>query len=251
MKRIVTPWAPFLYCLCTAGILHAGVIANSSLTLTQFQILPSSGSVQFLSPITATAFAQALDSLGGLDQHFNSIDDGATSAAALSALAGATAGASATAFTGSAISSVGIPGIESIGSSTAQASLSGSFEIVGPSSPVAVQFSAMLGLAQTLSTLDGGLSASSELSFSLTLDDGDQPLFFDNILPVPPDSTSSSSSTDPMNGSATLDPNVPFTFTLSLDSETRGQDSPEPAAILLSAAGLAAVFVRRRRCRQG
>jgi hypothetical protein len=248
MKRIVRNSATLLgLCLYPGtGIVRASVIANSSLSLTQFQILPSSGSIRFLSPVTATGFAQTQDSLGGLDQQSNTIDDAAALAAASTTLANANAAASAPARTASAVTGVNLSGIDASSSSTARSGLSGAFEIVGASSPVDVLFEVLLAYIQSLTTTDGGQSATSELSFSLTLDDGDQPLFFDNILPAAPDSTISTSSSPQLNGAATLDPNTEYSFILKLDSETSGRNTPEPSTIFLAISGLITLAVRRR-----
>src|SRR4051794_1060878 len=81
------------------GLLQASAIVNSSLTLTQLQILPSSGTLHFLSPITATAFTEALTSLGELDQQFASVDNGDAIEASLTSLAAANAAASAMSLT--------------------------------------------------------------------------------------------------------------------------------------------------------
>lgn len=249
MNKIVTQRAVFLVGLTLSGvgILRASVVANSTMNLTQLQILPSSGSLSFLSPITATGFSEALDSLGGLDQQFNSADDGDTATTALSGLAAANAAASAVTFTASASSGVNIHQIESFGSSTARASLSGTFEILGSSSPVNVQFLASLDLSQALSTLDGGLSATSELAFTLNLDNGDQPLFLDRIVDQPAASSSSTSSSTPLSGNSSLLPDTVYSFVLQLDSETTGTHSPEPATLILMGAGLCAVAFRRLR----
>jgi hypothetical protein len=249
MKRIVRESA-ILLALClhpATGIVQASVIANSSLTLTQFQILPSTGSVRFLSPVTATTFAQVQDSLGGLDQQLNTIDDAAALATASTTLANANAAASAPARTANAVTGANLAGIDASGSSTARSDLSATFEIVGATGPVDVLFKVLLDYIQSLTTSDGGLSATSELSFTLTLDDGDQPLFFDNILDVGPDSTTSTSSSTPLNGAATLDPNTDYSFLLKLDSETSVRNTPESSTILLVISGGLFILAARRR----
>ena len=53
-----------------AGVGRASVIANNSLTLNSFSIVPSSGALSFTPPKTTTTFGEALDSLGGFDQQF-------------------------------------------------------------------------------------------------------------------------------------------------------------------------------------
>jgi hypothetical protein len=173
--------------LCVFPVsLRADAIVNTSLSLTGLQISPSSGILQILSPLTASAFAQAQDSLGGLDQHFNSVDDSATSASALTLLASASGAASAPMLDASAGSGVNILAIEAAASSVGRGSPRGSFEITGATGPVNVQFQAMLQANQSLSTPGFGQSATSDVIFTFDLSDlSNQPtLFFDNPLQI-------------------------------------------------------------------
>jgi hypothetical protein len=183
----------------------------------------------------------------GRAAQFNAIDDAAASAAASTTLANANAAASAPARTANAATGANLSGIDASGSSTARSDLSATFEIVGAASPVDVLFKVLLDYIQSLTTSDGGLSATSELSFTLTLDDGDQPWFFDNILDVGPDSTTSTSSSTPLNGAATLDPNTDYSFLLKLDSETSVRNTPESSTILLVISGGLFILAARRR----
>ena len=77
MKRSWKAGALAFWLFPATALLHAGVINSGSLSLTQFQITASGGTVTLMSPVTATVFAQALDSLGALDQNFNSADNAA------------------------------------------------------------------------------------------------------------------------------------------------------------------------------
>lgn len=80
----------------------ASAVVNTSLSLTVFQIVLASGTVTILSPVNSLIFAQAQDSLGGLDQNFNSVNDMPTSTSAATSPANASAAASAADLTGSA-----------------------------------------------------------------------------------------------------------------------------------------------------
>jgi hypothetical protein len=247
--KLLAKWAGCLSLgLCVAtGTLKATAIANGSITLTQFQISVSSGTINLASPITATAFGEALDSFGGFDQLFNSMDDGSTSAAALTSLAAANAQMSALLFTGGAVSSVNIPEINAFGSSTARSGFSGSFQIVQTNAPVNVQFKATFNVNQSVQTTGGGVSATSEIIFTTDLDTGDTPLFFDNILQIGPNSSSAVSANPSLTNSLTLDPNTPYAFFVRLDSETTAQNAvPEPASLVLAGTGLVIILAAGR-----
>ena len=216
--------------------LRADVIVSTSLNLTGLQISTSSGTLQLLSPLTAAAFAQAQDSLGGLDQHFNSVNDGTTSASALTFLASASGAASAPLLDASASSGVNISAIDAAASSVGRGSLRGSFEIVGATGPVSVQFTAMLETDQSLATLGLGQSATSEVIFNFNLPDlSDQPLlFFDNPLQIGPNDSVSNTATPTLTASVTLQPNTPYSFITEVDAESSGLNTvPEPSSFLL------------------
>jgi hypothetical protein len=216
--------------------LRADVIVSTSLSLTGLQISPSSGTLQILSPLTASAFAQAQDSLGGLDQQFNSVDDGTTSASALTLLASASGAASAPLLHANAGSGVNISGLEAAASSVGRGSLQGSFEITGATAPVNVQFQAMLQGDQSLSTPGTGQSATSEVIFTLILPDlPNQPLlFFDNPLTIGANDSGSNTTSPTLTASVTLQPNTEYSLITEVDAESSGQNAiPEPSSLLL------------------
>jgi hypothetical protein len=247
-------------CLLTVSA-QAGVIVDTSLALTQLQIIPASGSLQIQSPFVAGAFAQAQDSLGGFDQQFNSVNDTSTSAAALAALANANSAASVAALTLNSASAVNI-GVDASASSSAQAALGpafgtgqGLFRILDGSSgtnPVDVTFKATLNINQFLQTNFQGLNAFSEVIFQLQLADlPDQPLlFFDNPITIGPSSTSNFASSPTLTGTVTLETNTLYTLIAEVDSESSGlNEVPEPSLLLLDGlgAGMVGLFLVRRR----
>lgn len=230
--------------------LRADVIVSTSLSLSELQISPSSGSLQILSPLIASAFAQAQDSLGGLDQHFNSVGDGTTSASALTLLATASGAASAPLLDANGSSGINISAIGAAASSVGRGSLSGSFEIIGTAAPVTVQFRAMLQTDQSLSTPVTGQSATSEVIFNLDLPDlPNQPLlFFDNPLQIGPNDSISSMTSPTLTASVVLDPNTPYSLITEVDAESSGLNTvPEPSSLLhlLTVLVLFAFFVAR------
>lgn len=216
--------------------LRADVIVSTSLSLTGLQISPSSGTLQILSPLTASAFAQAQDSLGGLDQHFNSADDGATSATALTLFANSSGAASAPLLDANAGSGVNISALEAAAASVGRGSLRGTFEIIGATAPVNVQFQAMLQISQSLSTPGAGQSATSEVIFTLFLPDlPNQPLLFlDNPLTIGASDSGSDTMSPTLTASVTLQPNTEYSFISEVDAESSGHNSvPEPSSLLL------------------
>jgi len=223
--------------LCVFPVaVQADIIVSTNLNLTGLEISPSSGTLQVLSPLTASAFAQAQDSLGGLDQQFNSVDDGTTTASALTFLASANGAASAAVLDANASSNVNISGIAAAASSVGRGSLRGSFEIVGATAPVSVGFTAMLQTDQSLSTLALGQSATSEVIFNFNLPDLlNQPLlFFDNPLQIGPSDSLSNTASPTLTASVVLQPNTPYSFITEVDAESSGLNTvPEPSSLLL------------------
>lgn len=168
MSRSLRSLGLILFVSCRAAM--ADVVVQSSLNFSNLQIVPSSGLLQILSPVTASANAQAQDDISGMDSQFNQINDAATSAAAATAFASASAAASSVLLTANAASGVNIPGITSFASSTGQGGLgvdfggTGQFEILSATNAmVNTSFSAQITVNQSLKTTDGGQSASSEV----------------------------------------------------------------------------------------
>jgi hypothetical protein len=226
------------FCLCPSA-LQAGVIVASTLNLTQLQILPSSGTVQFLPPINASAFVQVFDNLGGFDQQFDSVDDGATNVSAATALAFASAAASAVSMTASTTAGLNIPQITADAGTTPGSPyglLQGLFQITGAGGPVSVQLKALLDVHQSLATSGYGQSATSEAIFNLLLPDisGDPILFFDDLRSIGPNDSSSTSSSPTLSAFVTLQPGMPYYLIVNVDPDVSGSSTaPEPASLLL------------------
>jgi hypothetical protein len=242
---------------CQLAALRADVISDSSITA-QLQILPSAGSVEFLPGFFASVFAQAQDSLGGSDQQFNSVPDGATSASAMTSLANASGTALFPQLNASSASGVDIPNITAFASSAANGgpfgSLFGQFEIMGAPGPVSVQFTALLNYSQLVLTTGAGVSASSEVIFNLLLPDvSDSPiLFLDNPLSIGPNAFQLAAATPTRSNSVTLQPGTPYTLILGTDAESSGVSTvPEPSTAPLLSTGLVlCVLLTGRKCRR-
>ncbi len=238
----------------TSAAVRADAIVNSSLSLVQMQIIPAQGSLLILSGVTASTFAQALDSLGGLDQQFSSVTDAATSISASTALGNASASASATALTGSVTANIDFPNAGAFASTEGQSVLSGTFEITGTTGSVSVDFTAFLSLSLLLQTTGLGESAVSEASFTLTLPDiGPNPvLSFDNLPSIGSDQTLNQTLSPTLTQSLMVPADTPESFTIALDTDpTASSTTPEPPSLLLAALGMSCLagFRARRRAR--
>ena len=252
MRRSTSFAVPAIVFLFSLAV-RADVIVNTSLSLTGLSITPASGSVQLQTPFSASAFAQTQDNLGGSGQQFNTVSGRATSASASTSLTSATATASVSGLSASASGSVNIPEISAFGAATANGgpgSLMGSFEIVGTSGSVSVDFAASLTGSQSLFANGGGESAKSEIVFSLLLPavSSSPLLFYDNPLSMGPDMSLISPYSNTLTDSVMLQANTPYLLIGNVDSESSGFSIiPEPSLAVLTALALCALwFVRRR-----
>lgn len=255
--RLVGLLAPVLGAFLLAGVAQANTIVSTSLSLTSLQITPSIGAVEILSPLTASTFASAYDSLGGSDANFNTVNDAATSVSASTTLASASGGASASALTASASGGVNIPGMLDATAGTSPGpygSLSGMFEIrdtASMTSPVNVTINAALSYSQSLMTDAFGEQANSEVIFQLNLPDvtATSFLFLDNPLQIGPNTTLAASGSPTLSGSTSslgLLTNTPYSIYIEADAESSAINiSPEPASFLLIGAGLLLIGARR------
>jgi hypothetical protein len=228
------------------------VAVNTSLTLADLKILPNTGTLDVLSPVTAFAFASVFDSFTGLNpQQSDSENDTAASATVATALAAATGEVSALELTASASSMVNISAVNAFAGTNdgpIGGGLLGFFQITdktGNENPVNVTFSATLNIKQSLKTDLYGLNATSEVTFSLLLPDIDSNpfLFLDNPLQIGSGNSFSSTSSPMLTGTAAMMTNTPYFLFVQTDAESTGLNStPEPsyfppAAILCACIG--------------
>lgn len=256
-KELIVPRAIattlFIAGFCCLSIpAQADVIVSTSLTLNGLTISPASGSLNIISPVTASAFATAQDSLGGFDQQFNTVNDSTTSATATTGLANASASASAPALTAGGNSAVNIPEITasaSSGGNGGPGSLIGSFEITGTIGTVIVRLSAPITAHQSLLTNGGGVSATSSVTFDLLLPDisGSPELFYTNSPTIGPNSNVVSNYSNTLSTSVMLQADTPYQFIADVDAESSGLSIvPEPSLDALTALVFAIVLVLRR-----
>ena len=241
--------------------LQADVIVNTSIVLNTLSVTSSSGTVQF-APMPISASAQAQDSFGGSSSQYNLATGAPTSATANTVAANASSSMSAPLFTGSATSGVSIPNTSASASSSGISYLGfsadalgnvyfGSFQVNGAGGSVNVMLSAGLTVNQTLTTTAAGQSAYSEGIFTLLLPDlsSSPELFYDNPVTIGPNTAMSSPYSNTLTNSLMIAENTPYTFILTLDAESSGVNAavPEPSLFVLTAIGLAALVLARKR----
>jgi hypothetical protein len=237
-----------MFLLSSAISSRAAVIVNTSLSLDQLQFTPSSGTFQAMNAWTATAFAEALDSLGGFDQHFDSQSGGNASASAATSLASAGSSSSAPSSTAAASSGVSIPTLDASASGTARGRLEGAFEVTGTAGPVTLHIAATLSGDQYLFTDPSGKFASSEMIFNFLMPGESSPtLSLDSLHTIGPDDTLHAPYSGTLSGDITIDPGTAYSFIAEVDAESHGIDStPEPWTLSMILAGFAVIFARRR-----
>jgi hypothetical protein len=203
--------------------------------------------VVFQAPWTAQAYAQAQNSLGHFDGHFDTSVGGVAQASAMVAFADAEAEAMApTPNENFAHSDINIPNVSAAASSLGRGTLfNTTFMITGGTGAVSVNFSVPLTTMQSLFTDDTGLLATSEVVYGLTLD-GQLISFLDIPLQTGPDSLLIFDSSQTLMGTATLNFDQAYTIYEEVDSESSGINViPEPPSGSLALLGAGLFLVRR------
>lgn len=231
-------------------IIQADVVVESSIQVLQLQILPTVGTVNFVSPWTANVSVSAEDSVSGASAKSGSQDDGSESLSVGTAYASAsgTASTASTPYSANATSGVNIPNLGASASSFSNGdpefSAFGEFEITGTTGPVNVVFQAPLSINQSVTTTGGGLAARSEVIFTLlspafTSGGSNTLLSFDNILSIgPSDHQSLTTSPTEATGMISLDANTPYFLGAAVDAESFGVSTPEPSFFVATGLGL-------------
>ena len=234
---------------------YADALAISALNFSNLQITPTTGSVQFAGPWEAGAFAQASNSLGGLDVHFNSSTGGTATADAVVTFASAHGVANASGLVIACGANVNIPGcLPRSASSAARGSLANSFTVTGGTGAVDVNISAMLDGMQHVLTDACGELAESEAIFTLDVADSFGnvvfSLSFNSLLSIGRRAELQSMISQAVAGTAHLQFNTEYSIFVETDTESRGITSPtpEPSTMVLLLSGLSFVagFMRKR-----
>jgi hypothetical protein len=228
---------------------QATAIATSDITAFNLTLAPDSGAIAF-DVFIADAFAQAQNSLGELDQQFDSQFGAPAAATAL--VTWATADALTGEVDWSANTDVSLPGTgPNAASSVGQAIWSNTFTVTGGTGSVDVEFSADLNGLLSLMTDAGGQLAETQTIFTLLLD-GEIALFDNRLRSIGASDSVNEPFAVTLSASRALVFDTPYSLILRVDSESRGINAvpvPEPATLTLFClgAGLAGARAARRR----
>jgi hypothetical protein len=249
-------------CVCSsATLLRADVFAEAIQQLEQLSFTSSAGSVVFIGSNNGTVTGTASDSLSGQSQQTQSgtgplTFDVSTPPVIVNnvELGGAVAVGSADAskLTSDNAAVVALTTIAESGAARATNTLTGTIEIVGATGPATLNVSAVLsGVGNFLATDAFGLSASSEVLFSVSLSNGDTPVFFDNLESVSgPNQQKNFNFNQTLTGTSVLQAGTSYTFTAVEDSIVNGSNSatvtPEPSYLILSIVLLSGLITVRR-----
>lgn len=251
------------------GISGASEIATGNLTVTNLAITPAAGSsISLLMDWDIQALAEARNSLGDSDQQADYSASGGLVAAdgvitwanrAASVLAPLTS-PPVLDLTASASSRADIPAeppccLENWGYAMADGTAINGLIVTGGSGSVAVDFSAALSSAMSVST-DSSAQAWTELVFVLEIFDTlpeiggvpqDQVVLYERkrLACDGPNCSRSDALGQPPTTRRFLDYDIPYYFVLQVDSESQVR-VPVPSSALLLLAGLGAVVRRRR-----
>ncbi len=245
----------FVLLLGTSATAYADAIAITSGSLSNIQIVPTSGTVVFTTPSSTEAVAVVSD---GFDDSSNRMESPTRSEASLNlGFANAAAVSDLTNFSLSANSSVILSGCRCQFEAEGQAFLSQSFMITGGSGNVAVNLSALLSSMQSVMTDQFSLFAASSVIFNLqVLNASDfSPVhnfsFRNRFSVLPPNNSSIMEFERQLAEAFTLQFGTEYSLRGSLfaNSEAAQSEIPEPASVVLLVSGLGfmAGFVKKRR----
>jgi len=221
---------------------RATIFVGATNSFSGVTIAPASGSVEYLTALQSSAYAQA-----GANAQYDSIDPSTATTTDVPVPGGLATGAglaSVSSSTGLSSATGFIPGSTAgFDTSAGRASINGEFEIIGASGAVSVTFSTVISGGLNLSSDAYGESGQGESDFALSVN-GNPVLFYDQILTIGPDQTQSEPISETLTASMTLTADTPYFFVAEADAETDVVNSsvlavPEPAEVSLLVAGLA------------
>jgi|GEM_PF-1592447 len=228
--------------LLASPFARATIFVGATNSFSGVTIAPGSGSVEYLTAVQSSAYAQA-----GANAQYDSIDPSTATTTDVPVPGGLATGAGmASVSSSSGLSSATgfIPGSTAgFDTSAGRASINGEFEIIGASGAVSVTFSTVISGGLNLSSDSYGVSGQGESDFALSVD-GNPVLFYDQILTIGPDQTQSEPISEALTASMTLTADTPYSFVAEADAETDVVNSnalavPEPAEVSLVVACLA------------
>ena len=239
--------------LGTSSSAYADAISSTSVSLTNLQIVPTSGTIVFFLPEFSPgtrAFARAINSFG---EESVEVAESLTSSQANAhvTFAGASALSDFTNFSFNANSNLMLSDCLCSAFSVGQAFLLESFMITGGTGTVTVNVSALLQTMQTVMTEQTGLLAESNIFVGLTVGNLTDHFSFDSALRIGPNSLMNRETQEQLSRTLTLEFGKEYSLSLSLSANSIGAEVPEPATVVLLVSGLGfmARFVKKRRMR--
>jgi PEP-CTERM motif len=239
--------------LGTSTSVYADAISITSVSLSNLQIVPTSGTIVFslpeVGPPRTSASGAAANSFGEESSN-GSVSPTRSEASTSVTFAGAGGVSDFATLSLNANSNVMLSGCICSAESEGLASLRTTFTIVGGTGNVGVNFSALLQTVQNLVTDEFSLFAASDVRFNLqVLDVGS--FSFDNRLHIGPNDSNVVEMQRQLSEILTLQFDQQYTLLVFVGANSRGSQNeiPEPATVLLLVSGLGfmAGFVKRRK----
>lgn len=235
----------------TASNSFADTISLTTVSVTDFQIVPSSGTIVFTTPFLSPTSASGA-AVNSLDEESGNSQQSPTFSQAFIAITFANAGgvSELSSMSLSANTNVTLPGCLCSAETEGLAALRLSFMIVGGTGPVDVTFSALTETIQNLVTDQFSLFAASETTIFLNVIDVATFSFDTRFRIGPNDPATVIDRQRQLSEVVTLQFNQQYNVLLSVRAISRaGQNEiPEPATVVLLVSGLASMagFVKRR-----
>ena len=226
---------------------YADAFSVTSVSFSNFQITPASGTVQF-TPTAASAVALATNSLGQTAPVMSNAFPIAQASTAVTFVSSSGV-ANATNFSANTNSQLNITGCTCEASSAGQANLSATFVITGGEGTVNVNIGALFTRMQSITTDQFGTFSQSQAIMTLTLD-GVALFDLTTILNIGRNLSDQESAMHQISQAVSLQFNVPHTISVHIHAGSlAGNDVPEPATavLLFSGLGFMASYIRKRK----
>ena len=236
----------------TAASAYADTVAITSVSLTNLQIVPTSGTVVLSAPLAGPQTSAGAAATNNFDDESGSQQEGPTHSQANASVTFANSSAVSDFPTLSlnASNNVTLSGCTCSGETEGVAFIRASFVITGGTGNVDVTISGLLHTVQTLVTDQFSQFAVSRARFSLQVSNGTV-FSFDSNLRIGPNDSNSMDTQTQLSQVLTLVFGQQYDLVVFVGANSRaGQNEvPEPATVVLlfSGLGFAAGFVKKRR----